>query len=92
MNRKIPGKLIACSDGRELDFLVKDYSVGGLGITSCDEILPDVDFLLKCADKEVGLSLVWGLDKNDGKGTHRYGFKLANQNDNLEEFLSEYFS
>ena len=83
------GKLVAASDGREISFQIKDYSVGGLGIITIDRILPDVNFVFKMKSLEIPLILIWGLAQNDGQGTHRYGFMAKSNATNLVQLLSQ---
>lgn len=84
-----PGKLIASSDGREISFQIKDYSVGGLGIITTERILPDVNFIFRMNSLEVPLTLIWGLAQNDEQGSHRYGFMAKTHNQFGEAFGSD---
>ncbi|MFK7823519.1 MAG: PilZ domain-containing protein [Oligoflexales bacterium] len=83
------GKLVAVSDGREITFQIKDYSMGGLGITTVERILPDVNFVFKMNSCEVPLILIWGLAQNDEQGTHRYGFMAKTNAIDLVKLLHQ---
>ncbi|MDD9950289.1 MAG: PilZ domain-containing protein [Zetaproteobacteria bacterium] len=87
---KSSGKLYACSDGRLVEFELKDYSKSGMGISSRDQILPDIEFSFRIGSHEVLIQLVWGMEIAGETEKKRYGFRLQNSEQNLEEIVTAF--
>lgn len=81
-------RLYACSDGRSIEFELKDYSKSGLGICSSDQILPDIEFSYRIGDNEVLIQLVWGMEIAGDNTNKRYGFRTQSADQNLEDIIA----
>ena len=85
----VPGELMSSESHRKVSYKVKDFSVNGLGITTTDKLLPDLDFVLLSGEQEIALTIVWGMACNSD-GLYRYGLRVKDDF-NMESFCRKFY-